>query len=80
MNSLKKPNATGDFGSASSETPGAGQMGVISHLETGNQVPVKISHVQCYFRVESGSLKTVVTKTHSSAMKVSGLLDCFQCS
>lgn len=80
MNSLKMPHTMGNIGSASSETAGAGQMGVISHLETGNQVPVKENHVQCYFRVESGSLKIVMTTTHSSAMKVSGLLDCFQCS
>lgn len=74
------PNAKANVGLASSETTGDGQMGVISHLETGNQVPLKGIYVQSYFRVESGTLKIVVIATHSSAMKVSGLLDCFQCS
>lgn len=51
MTSLKWPIAARDVGPASSETPGAGQMGVISHLETGIQVPLNIKDVQCYLNL-----------------------------
>lgn len=65
MNSLELPIAQTNVGLASSETPGAGQMGVISHLETGIQVPasiqVNIKDVQCYLNLESGSLTLVIT-------------------
>lgn len=62
-------------GPATSETAGDGQMGVILHLETGNQMMTMKRIARCYFSLESGSLDIVLRKNHSSATKVCVFID-----
>lgn len=69
------------LGLATSKSSGDGLMGVILHLETGNQILMHKATVHCYLSLESGGLKIVMTKNLSSATKVCVIIikSCFAC-